>query len=202
VRHGPGIGGAAAYLQTIHCIPEARLAGIFRDMFGVDVASAAPSRLIAGKAVGPASVADAIMEALRGPEIPLKHLDETGLRVEGRLRWLHVTCSNLTGRFRPGSARGDVPRGIKGIAVHDDMAAYGNLADATHALCNARHLRELDAVAGTDGEGRAKGMTGIPLDALKAADAARERGADAVEPAVIARTASRTAEWSGMWCFS
>jgi len=191
VQHGPGITAAATYLQTVHCIPEARLSRIFRDMFGVGIASATPSRLIAGKAAGMSSVADAIMEALRGPEVPVKHLDETGLRVAGRLRWLHVTCSDMMSRFRLGSGRGDVPRDIKGIAVHDNLASYGNLADATHALCNAHHLREFDAVAGLDGEGWAKGMARILLDGLKAADAARERGADAVEPKVIAELGRR-----------
>jgi len=39
-------------------------------------------------------------------------------------------------------------------------------------------------MAEVDGEDRAKGMAKVPLDALKAADAARERGADAVEAEV------------------
>jgi len=86
----------------------------FKAPCGFGVGTAAASSLITAKAAG-------IMEALLGAEVPVKHLDETGLRVEGRLRWLRVTCSNLMSLCRLDSARGDVPRDIKGIAVHDNM---------------------------------------------------------------------------------
>jgi len=77
-----------------------------------------------------------------GPKVPVKHLNETSPRVECGLRWLHVTCSNLMSHFRLGDARGDVSKDLEGIAIHDNMASYVNIgADATHAPCNAHHLR-------------------------------------------------------------
>jgi transposase len=81
------------------------------------------------------------------------HLDETGLRVAGRLHWLHVaTNSRFTALFchrRRGKqaidAAGVLPR-FTGLAVHDAFAPYAGYRSATHVLCNAHLLRELIAV--------------------------------------------------------
>lgn len=84
---------------------------------------------------------------------PVVHFDETGLRVEGKLRWGH---SASTGNYsliyvhdRRGTegmdAAGCCPA-FTGIAVHDAWAPYDTYQVLTHALCNAHLLRELQAV--------------------------------------------------------
>jgi transposase len=86
-------------------------------------------------------------------EAELVHADETGLRVAGRLHWLHVASSaRFTALFchrRRGTeaidAAGVLPH-FTGIAVHDAFAPYARYTGATHALCNAHLLRELIAV--------------------------------------------------------
>jgi transposase len=86
-------------------------------------------------------------------EAELLHLDETGLRVAGRLHWLHVASNALfTALFchrKRGTeaidAAGVIP-GFTGIAVHDAFTSYARYPAATHALCNAHLLRELIAV--------------------------------------------------------
>jgi transposase len=86
-------------------------------------------------------------------EAELVHADETGLRVAGRLHWLHVACSpRFTVLFchrRRGKeaidAAGVLPH-CTGIVVHDAFAPYARYRQATHALCNAHLLRELIAV--------------------------------------------------------
>src|SRR4051794_22004029 len=86
-------------------------------------------------------------------EAELVHADETGLRVAGRLHWLHVaTSTRFTSLFchaKRGKeaidAAGVLPA-FTGIAVHDAFAPYARYRSATHALCNAHLLRELIAV--------------------------------------------------------
>src|SRR5206468_56990 len=86
-------------------------------------------------------------------EAELVHLDETGLRVAGRLHWLHVaTNSRFTALFchrRRGKqaidAAGVLPH-VTGTLVHDAFAPYARYPAARHALCNAHLLRELIAV--------------------------------------------------------
>jgi transposase len=80
--------------------------------------------------------------------------DETGLRVAGRLRWLHVACSTRftalfchRNRGKEGiDAAGVLPH-LTGTLVHDAFAPYARYPAARHALCNAHLLRELIAVA-------------------------------------------------------
>ena len=50
-----------------------------------------------------AHVADVIRTA-----VPVKHLDETGLRIAARTRWLHVLCTPFLTVLRIGAGRGDV----------------------------------------------------------------------------------------------
>ena len=80
---------------------------------------------------------------------PVEHFDETGMRYEKKLIWVHTACtSNITLLFphrrRGGEAMdafGILPN-FQGIAVHDYMKSYYKYA-CLHALCCAHILREL-----------------------------------------------------------
>jgi hypothetical protein len=81
------------------------------------------------------------------------HVDEIGLRVAGRLHWLHVASSArftaLLCRRKRGKEAIDAVGmllGFTGIAVHDAFAPYVPYRSVTHALGNTHVLRELIAV--------------------------------------------------------
>ncbi len=93
----------------------------------------------------------AIGEAL--VQVAVAHADETGLRVAGKLHWLHVLCTaTLTVYFvhakrgREALAAFGLLACFRGILVHDHWAAYATYP-CEHAFCNAHHLRELVAIA-------------------------------------------------------
>ncbi len=101
---------------------------------------------------------DEFCEVVRGriAAAEVAHVDETGLRVEGRLRWVHsastgtdsmITCHDKRGTEAM-SAAGVLPN-FTGIAVHDAWKPYDSYRQARHALCNAHVLRELQAVTDT-----------------------------------------------------
>ena len=69
-------------------------------------------------------LAKAVCEGLSGPQVAVKHLDETGFRVAGKTQWLHVICSQLLSHFRISSRRGDLLTGVCGLVVHDHWAPY------------------------------------------------------------------------------
>ena len=82
--------------------------------------------------------------------------DETGLRVAGRLHWVHcartdrytlITCHAKRGRAGMDDA-GVLP-GFRGVAVHDAWAPYDTYVDVEHQLCCAHVLRELAGIAET-----------------------------------------------------
>ena len=105
-QYGDGVAVHAAYLQTLHCIPEKRPSQMFLDIYGIRISAATLARLIAKKAKEMFPFAEAVKDLLSGEQTTVKHLDETGLRVAGKTRWIHVLCSVALSYFRLGVSRG------------------------------------------------------------------------------------------------
>jgi transposase len=171
VQYGPRIAGIASYLQTYHCIPQDRLSLMLSDLFGLSAVPATLARLIERTADRLQPFARAVCEGLSGPQVAVKHLDETGFRVAGKTQWLHVICSPLLSHFRISSRRGDLLTGVCGLVVHDHWAPYFKMEGVQHALCNAHHLRELQALIVIEKEPWATDMRAFLLEAKALADA-------------------------------
>jgi transposase len=75
-----------------------------------------------------------------------KHLDETGFRICGKTQWLHVACTPLLAFYRVSSKRGSLLTVLSGCIVHHHWKPYFTPNNVVHALCNAHHLRELQAL--------------------------------------------------------
>jgi transposase len=170
VQYGPRIAGIASYLQTYHCIPEERLSLVLSDLFGLSAVPATLARLIGRTADRLQPFAKAVCEALSGPQVAVKHLDETGFRVAGKTQWLHVICSPLLSHFRISSRRGDLLTGVCGLVVHDHWGPYFTMENVRHASCNAHHLRELKALSVIEKEPWATDMNAFLLEAKALAD--------------------------------
>jgi transposase len=148
VQYGAGVKARVLYLQQYQLLPYARTAEAMRDLFGC--------RLSAGTV---ANIVRECSEALLETELKIKrglrrsaviHADETGLRVKGRLQYVHVVSnSRLThytaaaGRGRPAVEEAVVLPRYRGTCVHDAWPAYSFYTQCRHALCGAPLLREL-----------------------------------------------------------
>lgn len=148
VQYGTRIKAQAVYLSTYQLLPLARMGELFEDFYGH-----APSEALILGALEQAQgqvqpTLDAIQALLRQSDVV--HNDETGMRVEGKLHWLHVTATDRLTAYAAHQKRGQeamraigiLPR-FKGVSVHDGWASYFQFDTCTHALCNAHHLREL-----------------------------------------------------------
>src|SRR5215211_2893847 len=73
--------------------------------------------------------------------------------------------------------------GFGGVAVHDGWSSYAHYQQATHARCNAHHLRELAGVAALPGQRAwATGMAALLVEAKWAVQRAVAAGADQLDP--------------------
>src|SRR3954451_7889418 len=98
VQYGPSAAAIAVYLSLGQHLPVERTAFLLAELFGtpmsVGTVAAWTTRAAAGLAPFTAAARQALAEA------ELVHADETGLRVAGRLHWLHVAASaRFTGLF-------------------------------------------------------------------------------------------------------
>ena len=132
-----------------------------------------------------------LYDKLSSEQVAVKHLDETGIRVAGRLGWLHILCSRLLSHLRLGASRGDIPRDLDGTVMHDCLPVYFTLENVRHGVCNQHLLRESTAVHEIDGELWAAEMKAILYDGRDLAEAARSAGQDAVDPVAIAEIEQR-----------
>jgi len=183
VQYGARIAAVVMYLLHLQLLPEKRLAALMADLFGVHLATAtiaAMSRTCAARFQGfAAAVRDHVAAA------PVKHMDETGFRIGGKTQWLHIASTIWMTFYRTSPKRGSLLDNVTGIVVHDHWKPYYTLKNVLHALCNAHHLRELQALVEIEKEDWACKMQRLLRRACHAANLAREQGV-ALSPALIA----------------
>jgi transposase len=158
VQYGARIRAVAAYLHHQHFIPEDRLSEVLDDLFDCRMTPGTIAKTTKTLAQIIEPVVDEIADQVK--TAPVKHLDETGLRIGGKTNWLHVVSTETLSWYRVAVKRKDIEvlSDIQGVVVHDHWKPYYQLEDVNHALCNAHHLRELKALEEIDQESWAKSM--------------------------------------------
>ena len=146
-QYGSGVKTWAGYFTHQHFLPLERTAQIFEDLWDHRISEAMV--LKAGeeldRRVAPST--EAIRAQLTSSAVV--HLDESGVRVVGKLHWLHVTSTDRLTHYGVHAKRGQeameaigLLKEFSGRAVHDHWKPYFHYP-CDHALCNAHHLREL-----------------------------------------------------------
>ena len=148
VQYGPNVLAHAAYLNSYHLIPIARVREWFVDCVGQAVSEGTIERAVKQLAHAVAPSLDVIFERLTRSRVV--HYDETGFRINSGLRWLHTACTQHLSYYTVHLKRGSeamldigVLPNSQGWAVHDGLKGYFGFETVRHALCNAHHLREL-----------------------------------------------------------
>jgi transposase len=151
VQYGPWVQSLVVYLSVYQFLPYARLKEFFSELFGVKLSPGTMKRMMDVVTVRTAASVSQIKNAIISSA--LAHFDETGMRVEQSLHWLHSHSTQQLTYFAVSCFRGmkamleiGVLPKFRGKAIHDAWAPYYSFEDCIHFLCNAHHLRELTFV--------------------------------------------------------
>ena len=150
VQYGPRIKAMMVYLMDGQLLPSHRACEVLKDLMNVSVSDGTfyTTRDQCFEHLAPIDAE--IKQAIQAAEVG--HFDETGLRVNQRLWWLHVASTNGLTYYFVHPKRGqtamdemDILSEFDGKAVHDGWKSYQTYA-CEHFLCNAHHLRELQYI--------------------------------------------------------
>ena len=176
VQYGPRLKAQAVYLNSYQLLPLDRTCELFEDFYGHAPSQAfilnANATFVEQSNMSLQSIKEQLIAS------PLVHFDESGMRVEGSLNWLHVAGTDLLTYYAVHPRRGQIAmRDIsslphfQGRAMHDFLRSY-LVFDCQHALCNAHHLRDLQFIVDQYEQDWAQKMGELLLDIKAEVDAA------------------------------
>ena len=152
VQYGPGVRSLVVLLNNGFKLSLSNIRQFFTDIFGYELNEATQLAANAKCYQALEQSEGRIKEGLLASVV--NHFDETGIRVGGKLHWLH-NCSNELYTYlfvhpkRGKKALNDAPSLIphyRGWAVHDCWASYFRYNQCRHAICGAHLLRDLHAL--------------------------------------------------------
>ena len=172
VQYGPNLTGLVLYLNAHQLIPVKRLVETFRDLFGMTLSEGTVVNMVSRGARDYRGFVDRVRDAV--VQARVKHMDETGLRIEGKLQWLHVACTGLLTYLWIGKGRGDVLLESLGIVVHDCWKSYFAMPKVEgHGICCAHILREPESLVQFGREKWAGKLAGLLCGAVHECNLAR-----------------------------
>ena len=188
-QYGERYKALLVYLNVYQLLPLNRIAELTQDWFGQRVSEGTLDRALKQAAGAVSGVLDEVECGL--VKAAVAHADETGMRVAGKLHWLHVLSTPGLTRYGIHAKRGRaaldalnlVPR-FAGELVHDGWSAYAAYSQCGHALCGAHLLRELTFLHEQYQQTWAQPMKALLLKAKAAVEAARLRGAEMLDDAL------------------
>ena len=151
VQYGPRLKAQAVYLNNYQLIPLERTCELFEDFYGHR-----PSQgfvLAANAALVKQTEETLFRIKQQVTAADVAHFDESGVRVEDSLNWLHVAATALLTYYAVHPKRGyegmkdiGILLDFQGRAIHDHWASYLKFDNCQHAFCNAHHLRNLQFI--------------------------------------------------------
>ncbi len=151
-QYGTGVKALVTLLNCEYKLPFEKIQTLFEDLYGcpLNVGTIITANTTCyNKLAGTETL---IQENIIGSKVA--NSDESGLRCQGRLHWLHVASTSLfTYLFvhpKRGKealeSEGSILKRFYGWLVHDCWSSYFNFTHLKHALCGAHLLRELQSL--------------------------------------------------------
>ncbi|MEO1149084.1 MAG: IS66 family transposase, partial [Cyanobacteria bacterium J06638_22] len=150
VQYGPRLKAMMVYLTEGQLLPSHRVCELLSDLMNVSLSEGTLYTTKDQCFWHLEPIEADIHHAIVTSEVV--HFDETSLRVNQQLWWLHVACTDGLTYYMVHPRRGQVAMNemailpeFEGNAVHDGWSSYHHY-ECQHFLCNAHHLRELQYI--------------------------------------------------------
>jgi transposase len=162
---GPGLTATLAYLTGCHGLSKRAAEEVSAAVFAAPVSLGTISRL---EAEVSAALEPAHREALAAVrQAPVKHADETGWKLAGKLRWLWAAATQTVAVFLVHAGRGTAAltallgADIQGLLHSDRWHAYNLLPERRRQLCWAHLKRDFQKWRERTGAGAELGREGL-----------------------------------------
>lgn len=148
---GPRVAAFTLYLLVCQHLPHKRTAELLREFLGAHVSTGWVANQTLRYAGRLRSFIETLKNCLAGAWSA--HVDETGTRVKGARRWVHVMCTETLTYLFMHDKRGKealdhagILDRFRGTLIHDRWHTYWKYTAIKHGLCGAHLLRDLRAV--------------------------------------------------------
>jgi len=180
VQYGAHIKALVIDLTQHQMVAVDRTAVLMRDLYRLPISTGTVMNILKEAADVLAPTVERIAQGIT--EGAAAGADETGLRVSGKLHWLHTLATQTLTWMGVHAKRGrqaieefDLIPVFKGILGHDGWKPYRHYTQCDHSLCNAHHVRELRAVGESTRHTWPQQMIELLYQANDEVDAAPER---------------------------
>src|SRR3990167_6687912 len=197
VQYGPRIKAHLVYLNQYHLIPLERTQEIMSDLYGQRIGEGTIVTTGEEAADRVTPINQQIKHYLSGKSA-VDHFDETGIRVNGDLAWLHSISTDRLTYYHMHEKRGTeamnaigILPSFHGVALHDHWKPYFTYTTPAHALCNAHHLRELEFIKEEYAQPWAGTLITLLIEIKDAVACARISGSLHLEPGKTAAFSDR-----------
>ena len=151
VQYGENMQAFMAYLTNYQLLPLERAAEIISDIIGQNVSEGTlvnvNNRIYKKLEEVETSIKKQLIES------PVVHFDETGMRHNGKTRWLHSASTEQLTHYAVHEKRGakaakdiGILPEFNGTACHDHWIPYYSFSSCSHSECNAHNLRNLKGI--------------------------------------------------------
>ena len=146
-QYGNNVKAFSVYLQNYHMLPFKRCSELIEDLTGHKISEGSLANFQVKSYKNLEDYETELKKMLLKSNV--LHADETGIRLNGKLHWMHVLSNEFFSYFGYHHKRGKeaindfniIPL-YNGNLVHDRFAPYFSY-ECEHSLCNAHILREL-----------------------------------------------------------
>lgn len=150
IQYGSSVRAFVTYLSVFQFIPLKRVESMCKDLLKLNISEGTLTNIYETSAAMLIGHQDAVKQEII--ESDVAHFDESGMTVNGKLHWVHSASTEKVTLYEIHPKRGqdamnhfDILPKFNGVAVHDGWKSYAKYS-ASHALCNAHHLRELRGI--------------------------------------------------------